>query len=110
MFFSLHNFNLVFFDFDTTIVGILLFIAFILNFLTYGICLAYTYFLREVSNLNNLSFNKFIPSATWQFYKLKKFADNISVLFLVMALLFSISYINLLLFTNVLKLLIKCLL
>lgn len=93
--FALYKLNLLSKNLESIVYCIFLIVAVILNYSSYYTCMVLAYFIRSLSQLNSLEYNIFLPSATWQFIKLKKNVDKISIIFLVVVLLFSVSYINL---------------
>lgn len=70
----------------------LLFISLTLNFSSYYLSLTLVYFFKRVSLLNDLQYNKYLPSATWGLQKLLFYTREGSSTFLIVTLLYTILY------------------
>ncbi len=83
-------------NFNNFFAIVLVVVSFLLNFSSYYLSLELTYLIRNISKLSNLKYNIFIPSSTYEFVKLKKNVDNASIVFLIIVVLYNLSYITLL--------------
>jgi len=81
---------------DKLFLMVLITISLLLNFSTYYISMLMPFFYRQISNLTNLKYNMFIPSATYEFVKLTKNTNKASITFLTVALTYNIACVTLL--------------
>lgn len=86
--------------YDKIFLIFLICISMFLNYSSYYTSMMNTFFYRQISNLHELEYNVFVPSATYEFVKLKKNANKTSIIFLSVALLYDVAYISLLFTKN----------
>jgi len=66
-----------------------------LNFSSYYLSITFVYFINKVSFLNNLEYNKYLPSKTWGLQKLFFCAREGSSTFLIVTLLYTLLFMAL---------------